>query len=184
MQKPSGPGTPPLLRTQLQDGTLAGSWALDPQASSIRLKSKTMWGLTSVNGVFREVSGNGTVSADGQVSGAVTVAAASVDTKNKQRDTHLRSADFFDSANSPDIAFTVTSVAPSDQDAAVTGTLTVRGRTQPLSFNAVASLQDDGKIQLDAEVVVDRSDFGLTWNRMGMTSMVNTLTVRAVFTRS
>ena len=183
MQTPSGPGTASLLRTQMQDGTLAGSWVLDPSESSVRLKSKSMWGLASVSGVFREVSGNGTVSADGQVSGVVTVAAASVDTKNEQRDTHLRSADFFDSANTPDITFTVEGIVPSDQGAAVTGALTVRGRTRPLSFNAAASLQADGKIRLDAETVINRSDFGLTWNRMGMASMESTITIRAVFAR-
>jgi hypothetical protein len=47
-----------------------------------------MWGLAPVKGVFREVSGNGTVSPDGEVSGTVTVTAASIDTKNTRRDTH------------------------------------------------------------------------------------------------
>jgi polyisoprenoid-binding protein YceI len=51
-------------------------------------------GLVPVNGVFREVSENGAVSADGEVSGTVTVAAASIDTNNTRRDAHLRSADF------------------------------------------------------------------------------------------
>ena len=84
-------------------GALAGEWVLDPRKSSIRLKSSSMWSLTPVNGVFREVRGNGTVFPDGEVSGTVTVAAASIDTKNIRRDTHLRSADFFDSGNNPDI---------------------------------------------------------------------------------
>ena len=97
MQAPSGHMTAPVVRALLTDRTLAGEWALDPRTSSVRLKSRAMWGLVPVNGVFREVSGNGTVSPDGRVSGTVTVAAASIDTKNTRRDTHLRSADFFDS---------------------------------------------------------------------------------------
>jgi polyisoprenoid-binding protein YceI len=167
----------------LGEGALAGEWILDPSASTIRLKSKNMWGLLLVNGAFGDVSGSGTVSADGQVSGTVTVAAASIDTKNSQRDTHLRSADFFDSANNPDITFTANAIRLSDQGAAVSGALTVRGRTRPLSFDAVASLQDDGEIGIDAEIIVNRAHFGLTWNRLGMTAMDNTITVHAVFAR-
>jgi polyisoprenoid-binding protein YceI len=94
MQQPSGQMTAPSVQALRTDGALAGEWALDPRKSSIRLKSRSMWGLVPVNGVFREVSGNGTVSPDGEVSGTVTVAAASIDTKNTRRDTHLRSADF------------------------------------------------------------------------------------------
>jgi len=65
----------------------------------------------------------------------------------------------------------------------VTGALTVRDRTRTLSFAAAASAQGDGEIWLDAEVHVNRADFGLTWNQLGMTSMNNTLTIHAVFAR-
>jgi polyisoprenoid-binding protein YceI len=140
-------------------------------------------GLIRVNGVFRDVSGNGTVSPAGQVSGTLTVAAASVDTKNAKRDTHLRSADFFDTANHPDITVTVHGIRPSGQDADVTGTLTVRDRTQPLSFTAGLAVQGNGEVWLDAVVHINRADFGLTWNFLGMVSMDNTLTIHAVFTR-
>ena len=77
MQAPSGQRTAPPLQALLEDRTLAGEWALDPGQSSIRLKNRSVFGLMRVNGVFREVSGNGTVSPDGEVSGTVTVAAAS-----------------------------------------------------------------------------------------------------------
>ncbi len=182
MQAPSGQMTAPPLQALLTDGVLAGEWVLDPRKSIIRLKSRIM-GLVPVNGVFREVSGNGTVSADGQISGAVTVAAASIDTKNTQRDTHLRSADFFDSGNNPDITFTADGIRPSGQGVAVTGALTVRDHTRPLPFDAAASIQGDGEIWLDAEVRINRADFGLTWNRMGMVGANNTLTIHAVFIR-
>jgi polyisoprenoid-binding protein YceI len=173
----------PPLQALLTDGALAGEWALDPGKSSIRLKNKSMGGLVPVKGVFREVSGNGTVSVDGQVSGTVTIAAASIDTKNTRRDTHLRSADFFDSANHPGSTFAADGIRPSGPGVAVTGALTVRGRTRPLSFDAAASVQGDGEIWLDAEVPINRADFGLTWNLMGLVSMNNTLTIHAVFTR-
>jgi polyisoprenoid-binding protein YceI len=182
MQAPSGQMTAPALQALLQDGALAGEWALDPRRSSIRLKSKVM-GLVPVNGVFLQVSGNGTVFPDGKVSGSLTVAAASIDTKNTRRDTHLRSADFFDSGNYPDITFTADSVWLSGQGVVVTGALTVRDQTRPLFFDAAASVQGDGEVWLDAEVPINRADFGLTWNSIFMASMHNTLTIHAVFTR-
>jgi polyisoprenoid-binding protein YceI len=175
--------TAPPVQALLGDGALAGEWVMDPRRSSIRLKSRSMWGLSPVNGVFHEVSGNGTVSADGEVSATVTVAAASIDTRNTRRDTHLRSADFFDSASNPDITFAADDIRPSGQGVAVTGALTVRDRTRPLSFDAAAAVQDDGEIWLDAEIRINRADFGLTWNQMGMASMNSTLIVHTVFTR-
>jgi polyisoprenoid-binding protein YceI len=111
------------------------------------------------------------------------VAAASIDTKNTWRDRHLRSADFFDSGNHPRITFTADSIRPAGQGLAVTGALTVRGRTRPLSFDAAAYVQGDGEIWLDTEVHINRADFGLTWNPLGMASMDNTLAIHAVFTQ-
>ena len=65
----------------------------------------------------------------------------------------------------------------------MTGALTVRGRTRPLSFAAAASVRGDGEVWLDAEVIINRADFGLTWNLMGTVSMKNTLTIHATFSR-
>ena len=142
-----------------------------------------MWGMVSVKGVFREVTGSGTVSAAGDVAGTVTVAAASIDTKMKKRDEHLRSADFFDVANTPDITFVAEQVTPSGEGVTVAGALTVAGRTRPVSFAARVSGFDGAKVELDGELHVNRADFGLTWNQLGMSSVHNTITVHAVFTR-
>jgi polyisoprenoid-binding protein YceI len=179
---PSGQLTSSALQALIQDGNLAGSWTLDTARSEVRLKSRSMWGLAPVKGVFREVTGNGTVSASGDVTGTITVAARSVDTKNKKRDEHLRSADFFHAANHPDITFTVDGIQPGNEGARVTGSLTVRDQTRPVSFDATVS-SADGETWLDGEIQVNRADFGLTWNQMGMASMRNTITVHAVFTR-
>ena len=142
-----------------------------------------MWGLVPVKGVFREVTGSGTVSAAGDVTGTVTVAAASIDTKMKKRDEHLRSADFFD------VATPRTSPSPrsrsrsSGEGVTVTGTLTVAGRTRPASFAARVTVFDGTQVELDGELQVNRTDFGLTWNQLGMSSVHNTITVHALFTR-
>ncbi len=65
--------TKPALQALLRGGTLAGEWVLDPHKSSIRLKSRSMWGLAPVTGVFREITGTGAVAADGTASGTITV---------------------------------------------------------------------------------------------------------------
>ena len=177
------------VQALLEDGKLAGSWTLDATRSEVRLETRHTWGLRPLHGVFRQVSGSGTVTATGDVSGVVTVAAGSIDTKNSTRDKHLRSADFFDIASHPDLTFAVDGVAPADGAAPadgrvrVTGSLTVRGRTRPASFGATVSATDDD-VRLDGELQVNRTDFGLTWNRMGIASVDNTIVVRAVFTRS
>jgi polyisoprenoid-binding protein YceI len=167
----------------LRDGKLAGNWTLDPSRSQIRLRSKSMWGLAKVNGVFGQIEGAGTVSTAGEASGTITVASASIDTKMKKRDEHLRSADFFDAANHPSITFTADQVRPSGHGVTVTGSLKVRGYERPVSFDAQVSSSDGSEVTLDGEVQINRADFGLSWNQLGMSSMHNAITVHAVFTR-
>ena len=164
------------------DGALTGSWILDPDRSQVRLQTRHTWGLRPLHGVFRQATGNGTVTAAGQVTGTLTVAAASIDTKNKMRDKDLRSAKVFDIASHPDITYTVDGMQPASGGVRVTGSLTVRGRTRPLSFNATVSAAAD-EVRLDAEVPVNRADFGLTYSPLRMASLDNTITVHAAFTR-
>lgn len=182
MHATSGQVTAPVVQALLKDGTLAGDWVLDPRSSSIRLTSRSM-GLVPVHGTFRDVSGKGTITPDGSVSGTITVAAASIDTRNARRDAHLRSADFFDSDNTPDITFTAAGLRLTDHGVVVTGALAVRGRTRPLSLDAAASIDGESAIRLDAEAHINRADFGLTWNQLGLVSMNNTLAIHLVFTR-
>jgi polyisoprenoid-binding protein YceI len=172
----------PAALAALGEGKLAGSWTLDAARSQVRLATKSMWGMVPVKGVFREVSGSGTVTAAGQVSGTLTVAAVSLDTKNRKRDDHLRSADFFDAANHPGITFSVEAITPAPGGVTVTGSLTVRGTTRPVSFGAAVS-GDDAEVTLDAEVPVDRADYNLTFNQLGMMAMTSVITIHAVFTR-
>jgi polyisoprenoid-binding protein YceI len=178
----TGQLTSPALRALLEEGTLAGSWQLDPARTEVALKTRHTWGLRPLHGVFRRVSGSGTVTAAGGVSGTITVAAESIDTKNPVRDRHLRSADFFHIAAHPDITFTVDGVGPADGGVTVSGSLTVRGRTRPWSFDARVS-SAEGEVWIDGELQINRADFGLTWNWIGIASMDNTIAIHAVFTR-
>ncbi len=179
----TSPDTTTALREQLADGSLAGAWALDPAQSTATLRSKSMWGLAPVKGGFSKLEGSGTISPAGDVTGRIVIDASSVDTKNARRDKHLRSADFFLSEKYPAITFTVEKLTVTSDGVTVSGSLTVRDQTRPISFPATAALAAGGQITLDATVQVDRSGFGLTWSKLGMASMSNTIAVHAVFTR-
>jgi polyisoprenoid-binding protein YceI len=172
------------LRERLASGSLAGSWALDPARSTATLQTKSMWGLVPVKGVFRELEGSGKVSPTGEVTGHIALATGALDTKNTRRDTHLRSADFFLSDTYPAVTFSLDKLVPADGGVTVSGTLTVRESSRPISFPASVTVAGDGEVLLDATVQVDRSEFGLTWNFLGGTSMKNTIAIHAVFTRS
>jgi polyisoprenoid-binding protein YceI len=168
----------------LANGSLTGQWTLDPARSSIALRSKSMWGLAPVKGTFREFSGTAEISAAGQATGTITVSATSVDTKIAARDKHLRSADFFDVDNHPDIVFTASEVSLTDSGATVTGSLQVRGQTRPLSVPVTVTAPDDATLELDTKLEIDRSDYGITWKGPFSASLHNTLTIHAVFTRA
>jgi polyisoprenoid-binding protein YceI len=146
------------------------------------LHTRHTWGLLPLRGKFAVVSGHGVVTADGSASGVLVVTAESVDTKNPQRDKHLRSADFFDVAHHPEITFAVDSVTPAGSGVRVAGTLTVRGTTKPAAFDAQVTVAD-GELTLHGELPVNRSDYGLTWNFLGIATMNSTIEVRATFTR-
>jgi polyisoprenoid-binding protein YceI len=119
----------------------------------------------------------------GEVTRTITVAARSIDTKQKRRDDHLRSADFFDVDSYPVITFTVDKIIAAGTGLTVSGQLSVRGRTRRVSFDLSVSHFDGNEAHLDGELHVNRADFSLTWNRLGMASVSNIVTVQAVFTR-
>jgi polyisoprenoid-binding protein YceI len=171
-------------RARLSEGSLAGAWLLDGAHSTVGLRSKTVWGLVPVKGNFAQISGEGVISPAGMVTGSIRVASASIDTKNKKRDAHLRSADFFNSETHPDITFAVDHVDVTAEAASAVGSLEVAGRKRPLEVPVSVTASADDTVELDAAIKVDRSDFGLTWNQLGMVSMKNTITIHAVFTRN
>jgi polyisoprenoid-binding protein YceI len=142
-----------------------------------------MWGLAPVNGYFRVLSGNGSVSPAGDVTGTIALATESVDTKNAMRDGHLRGADFLLAEKYPHITFSLATLVPADNSVTISGTLTVRDTSRRISFPATVVLSGDGEAEFDATVEVDRSEYGITVNHLGMVKMNCSVTLHAVFTK-
>jgi polyisoprenoid-binding protein YceI len=146
-----------------------GSFQLDPAGSAVSISHKTMWGLAQVRGSFTKLSGSAEILADGSARGRFEIDAASIDTKNAKRDKHLRSADFFNVAQHPQIIVDLTQAAAQGSDrVATTGTLTVAGQTRPLSLTATITEATGQAITLRADADIDRADFGMEWNQLGM----------------
>ena len=156
--------THPPAQVSATTAGIVGTWAVDSRRSTIGLTTKSFWGLITVRGVFRDVSGTCAIAPDGAVSGTITVAAGSIDTGNARRDKHLRSADFLDRDHYPAITFAWETSRPSGQAVVLTGVLTIRTCARPVSFEATASHGEDGAVSLSAEVPINRADFGVTWN--------------------
>ena len=164
-------------------GAFKGSWTLVPSESSVRLKAKAMWGIVPVKGTFSELAGSATVAVDGGVTGRLVVKSASINTKMKKRDAHLRGDDFFASDRFSDIVFEIDQVTSTTSGLKVAGRLTVRERTLRLEFSAVVADLGSGRIGVDTEVQVDRSELGLSYRGKGATKMNNALIIHAVFAR-
>ncbi|SEE39020.1 YceI family protein [Streptomyces sp. Ag109_O5-10] len=161
-----------------------GLWQLDPTASTVAVRHKTFWGLVAVKGTFAGVTGRGEVTADGTATGTVTIGAASLDTGNKKRDEHLRSADFFDAGNHPEITFAVRSARHTGDEVQVDGQLTVRGVSRPQKATAKLVSADADGLTLEAEFQVVREEFGITFNQMRMMGGPTTVTATLRFTRT
>lgn len=98
-----------------------------------------------------------------------TINVSSINTRNTDRDNHLRSADFFDIDNHPTITFTSTKIEGSDDDYTITGDMTIKGITKPVTFdveyNGKGKTPDGTEVYgFEAETKLNREDFGLTWN--------------------
>jgi polyisoprenoid-binding protein YceI len=148
-----------------------GSFQLDPAASSVSIAHKMFWGLGTVRGSFTKLSGSAEIIADGSGRGRLEIDAASIDTKNAKRDQHLRSKDFFHADEHPQLVVEVTQAARQGLGAdnvAATGTLTAAGQARPLTVSARITQETDDAITLTAEADIDRADFGMRWNQLGM----------------
>jgi polyisoprenoid-binding protein YceI len=161
-----------------------GTWVIDPANSHAEFSCKSMWGLMTVHGKFGAVAGSGTVGEDGTISGEVVIDAAGLNSKNPQRDGHLRSAHFFNVEKYPSVTVTVTAAAPSGADLACQGTISAGGGTAPVTFTAHVDSSDAASVELHGEVTMDRTLLGINGNTIGMVGKIATGTVTAKFVRA
>jgi polyisoprenoid-binding protein YceI len=150
-------------------GYKTGTWVLDPAHSEVSFSVRHMM-ISKVRGTFGLKSATLIAPAnplEAKVEASVDV--TSVDTKDEGRDNHLRSADFFDAENHPTMEFRSTGVRVQDGDFLVDGDLTIRGVTKPVTFDFEfggfgVDPWGNYKAGATAKAIVNREDFGLTWN--------------------
>jgi polyisoprenoid-binding protein YceI len=145
-----------------------GTWKVDPIHSSVEFQVKHL-GIATVKGQFKEFEGTLEVTPD-SVSAYGSAQTASVDTREPQRDAHLRSADFFDAENNPQITFKSTSVrAIDDEDFEIEGDFTLHGITRPLKLTATlegTETDHEGKerVGVSATTSISRGDHDMKFN--------------------
>jgi polyisoprenoid-binding protein YceI len=162
----------------------AGSWRLDPQRSEVTFRSPTMWGLAKVKGTFTEVDGTGQVTPPGAVDGRLRIHAASVRTGIRKRDEHLRSADFFDVAGHPTIDVVVHADGTTGANSVeLHAGITIRGIERPVDLRVDVEELADGALRVVTRAEVDRSEFGVDGNLIGMMGDITMVEAAAVFVK-
>jgi polyisoprenoid-binding protein YceI len=156
---------------QAETATQSNVWTIDGSHTNATFSVRHLM-ISNVRGEFQKVSGS--VTFDPAKPEATSVRAeidvASISTREPQRDTHLRSADFFDVENFPLMTFASTSVRRADKGLEVVGDLTIHGTTREviLAVDGPTPAQKDPwgntRVGASASTKIKRSDFGMTWN--------------------
>jgi polyisoprenoid-binding protein YceI len=147
-------------------------WVLDPSHSEVEFKVKHMM-ISTVTGTFSKFEA--TVETEGEefttAKATFLIDVDSISTKNEQRDGHLKSVDFFDTANFPQIKFVATNYENVDSDGSyeVYGDLTVRGITKNVKFDAefggvIKDPWGNTRAGITISGKINRKEFGLTWS--------------------
>jgi polyisoprenoid-binding protein YceI len=148
------------------------TWKIDQGHSAAQFKVKHMM-ISNVKGEFTSLQGGLQLDEQNVENSRIEaeIEAASINTREPQRDAHLKSADFFDVERFPTLSFRSTKVSRKDgEEVSVTGDLSIRGVTRPVTFaveGPSAPAKDpwgNTRIGLSATTKINRKDFGLTWN--------------------
>jgi polyisoprenoid-binding protein YceI len=162
-----------LVAVALAAPAAAETWQIDGSHSSVSF-SVTHLGISTVRGEFGAPSG--TIEFDGKDASSIkvdaTVDANTINTRNERRDTHLKSADFFDVANNPTITFKTKKAAAGTKPGTftLTGDLTLRGVTKEVTFNGtgpskvIKGGRGESRVGASVSGKINRLDYGIKWN--------------------
>ena len=149
---------------------IAGDYTIDPAHTRLGFSARHAM-VATVRGSFKEFTGTAHVDTANPANSKVeiSIVANSIDTGQQQRDDHLRSGDFFESEQYPDITFTSTDVSRDGDDWTITGDLTIKGITHSVAvpFEFTGSAQDpfgNTRIGFEGEATIKRSDWGMSFN--------------------
>ena len=150
---------------------VATSWKVDPSHSHAEFAVRHLM-ISTVKGRFAEVTGTltGDETDPANASIELIIPVAGIDTREDQRDAHLRSADFFDVEHFPAIKFTSANVAKAGDGFTVTGDLTIRGVTRPVTLKVAPGGRardpwGNERLGFSAATTINRKDYGLLWNQ-------------------
>lgn len=159
------------------------AWVLDAARTKVGFATKTLWGAATVKGTFSDVEGAGELTAAHDVNGHLHVGAASLRTGIGKRDEHLRSADFFDVAEFPLIVVAVHGgVVEGTHTVELRATVTVKGVERSVDLTTTATVLDDGAVRIVTHAELDRHEFGVDGNTLGMVGATTRISADAVFT--
>lgn len=159
------------MTTAATVGSLTGTYTIDPSHSQIGFGARHAM-VTKVRGQFNEFSGSGFFNAENPADSKleVTIQAKSIDTRNADRDAHLRGNDFFSMDEFPLITFVSTGFSKVDADTfTVTGDLTVKGVTKSISIDmdftgAAIDPWGNQRVGFEGKTTINRSDWGVSFN--------------------
>lgn len=155
---------------------ISGRWLLDPQRSSVEFRAKHLWGLQTVKGRFDRYHGALDLGADPAIE--LTIDADSLETGNRLRDKHLRSADFFDAEQHPQVRFASDSVDLEDDTLKVSGRLSAAGSSIPLEVRARVQ-PVEGALEITAATTTRHPELGMTYSPLGMIKPHSELVIKA-----
>jgi polyisoprenoid-binding protein YceI len=146
----------------------ATTWTVDPVHSTVGFAVKHMV-VSTFRGRFETYDATLTAAEDGTLRLEGRVGADSIAVKDENLAAHLRAPDFFDTERHPEITFASTLVRAADGELIVDGELTIKGHARPIEARGTltephVTLGDIEKVGLELEAIVDRTEYGLTWN--------------------
>jgi polyisoprenoid-binding protein YceI len=148
-------------------------WRIDPTRSSVEFHAQTLWGLATVEGRFERYDGTLDLQQNPVIE--LTIDAASLTTNLGFRDRHLRSADFFDVVNHPQVSFVSDSATLEGERLHVRGRLHAAGQSIPLELDA--RVRRVGELEVDARTNADHRTLGMSHGLLGMIPTPSELTV-------